>query len=401
MDLRSPYPYWLLRYGTIRSYPSLAQDLKSDIAVIGAGISGALVAWELTRAGFRVITVDRRHAGTGSTAASTALLQYEIDTPLYDLIKLVGEKKAIRSYILCRQAIDDLGKICRTLKASDLFINRPSFQFASFKKDVRKLENEYLCRRNKAKIDVKWLDEKSIREKFGFNRAAGLLSPDGAEVDAYRLTHKLLGDCIEKGSLVFDNTEIKSIRHHKKEIELVSTTNKKIRAKQLIIACGYESQKYIQKKVQNLHATYAIISEPFDNNNFWYKNAMIWETQKPYLYLRTTEENRILIGGKDTTFSSPARRDELLNKKAKELEKSFAKLFPHLLFRTDFKWAGTFASTKDGLPYIGSISPRPRTFFALGYGGNGITFSVIASQLLRDQLTGKKNPDIEIFSFNR
>ena len=176
---------------------------------------------------------------------------------------------------------------------------------------------------------------------------------------------------------------------------------KKIRAKKLVIACGYESQKYIPFKVQELQSTFAIASEPFQEKNFWYRNALIWETQTPYLYLRTTTDKRIIVGGKDIPFTNPNKRDLLIPQKAKSLEESFAKLFPEIEFKTDFKWAGTFASTKDGLPFIGPIRQRPHTYFALGFGGNGITFSVIAAVIIRDMLTGKKNKDADIFKFDR
>ena len=153
--------------------------------------------------------------------------------------------------------------------------------------------------------------------------------------------------------------------------------------------------------MQELDATYAIASEPFSENKFWYKNALIWETATPYLYLRTTSDNRILMGGKDIPFSNPDKRDSLLIQKAKSLEQSFSKLFPGMLFKTDFKWAGTFASTKDGLPYIGSIPQRPNTYFALGFGGNGITFSAVAANIIKDLLMGKKNRDAALFRFDR
>jgi len=97
MDLRSDYPYWLLKDGIIRTYPSLKKNIKTDIVVLGAGITGALVSYKLVEAGKEVVVVDRRHVGMGSTAASTALLQYEIDVPLHELIHKVGEKNAIRS----------------------------------------------------------------------------------------------------------------------------------------------------------------------------------------------------------------------------------------------------------------------------------------------------------------
>ena len=133
MNLHSPLPYSLILHGIINSYPSLSHDVKTDVAIIGAGISGALVAHELCRAGFEVIIADRRHVGHGSTAASTSLLQYEIDVPLYELINAVGKKNAIRSYHLCRKAIYKVEKLCNSFNEPAICNRRPSFQFASFK----------------------------------------------------------------------------------------------------------------------------------------------------------------------------------------------------------------------------------------------------------------------------
>jgi glycine/D-amino acid oxidase-like deaminating enzyme len=400
MDLRSPYPYWLLRHGIINTYPSLQKDVRSDIVIIGAGISGALVAWELTKAGHKVTIVDRRHAGTGSTSASTALLQYEIDTPLYKLIKKVGQEHAIRSYQLCRDAIYDLQKICKKLKDESLLTLKPSLQYASFDSHRKNLEKEYALR-IEAGFEIQWMEQRELKTVFGFNKPAAILSKDGAEADAYRITHLLLKECIDLGAEVYDNTEIEKISHLKNGVELLTSTQCRIKAKKLVIACGYESQKYIPKKVQELQSTFAIVSEPFNTKDCWYKNALIWETKTPYLYLRTTDDKRILVGGKDVEFSDPKYRDQILSRKAKELEKSFAELFPKISFKTDFKWAGVFASTKDGLPYIGSIPQRPNTYFALGFGGNGITFSVIASNMIKEMIEGKKNKDADIFSFSR
>ena len=400
MDLRTPYPYALLRHGIINSYPSLDNNIKADIAIIGAGISGALLADRLLRAGYDVVVADRRHAGTGSTAASTSLLQYEIDTPLYKLIDLVGKKTAVASYKLCRKAIYDLEKICSRLNGPGLFEKKPSFQFASFKKDVDDLQKEYELRRQEG-FDVSLFGQDDVQNKFGFSSPAGLFSSDGAIADAYLLTHRLLSKNISKGLRVYDNTEITHIRYQKRGVELQTADKKKILARKLVIACGYESQKYVPKKIQDNHATFAIASEPFQHKNFWYKNAMIWETARPYLYLRTTSDNRIIAGGRDIPFSNPKQRDRMLSEKAKSIERSIEKLFPEILFKTDFKWAGTFAATRDGLPYIGSIPERPNTYFALGFGGNGITFSVIATQIIHDLLRGIKNQAANMFRFDR
>ncbi|MES1249233.1 MAG: FAD-binding oxidoreductase, partial [Chitinophaga rupis] len=228
-----------------------------------------------------------------------------------------------------------------------------------------------------------------------------LFSRDAAEVKAYSLTHYLLHDCRHKGLRVYDHTEIIKIHEDSKGVELLTADGKRIKARKLIIACGYESEAYLPKKVQTIRSTYAIVSEPFQGNHFWHRNSLIWETADPYLYLRTTPDHRILIGGKDDDFSDPRLRNLALSGKARSLEVAFKKLFPSLDFKTDFKWAGAFASTKDGLPYIGSLPGKPHTYFALGFGGNGITFSMMAAGFITRAINGQKDPDAELFSFSR
>jgi glycine/D-amino acid oxidase-like deaminating enzyme len=117
--------------------------------------------------------------------------------------------------------------------------------------------------------------------------------------------------------------------------------------------------------------------------------------------MRSTKDNRILIGGRDEKYYNPNRRDKLIAKKSKQLVRDFQKLFPSVEFKSEFSWTGTFGSTIDGLPFIGPYSASPRTYYALGFGGNGITFSVIAADMILDMLLGKKNDDAAIFSFDR
>jgi len=277
---------------------------------------------------------------------------------------------------LCRQAIDDVEELCWTLNDPGLFLRKPSFLFASFKNHVAVLRGEF-SHRHRPGLSIQWLEEKGIKKKFGFSKPAGILSQDGAEADVYKITHRILETFTPKRLQVYDNTEIISVSHKKNEVELTAVNNKKVRAKKLIIACDYESQKYIPFKVQDLQSTFAIASEPLEQKNFWYRNALLWETRIPYLYLRTTNDNRVIAGGKDIPFTNPNKRDHMSPQKAKSLEQSFTNLFRQIKFKTDFQWAGTFAATKDGLPFIGVTRQRPHTYFAFGFGGNGITFNAI------------------------
>lgn len=400
MDLHSHLPYWLIKNGIISTFPSLKENEHTDIAIIGAGISGALAAYYLSDCGYKVTVIDRRHAGMGSTAASTALLQYEIDTPLNKLMKLVPEQHAIQAYKLCREAIYTIQEICRNINTTAHFRVRSSLQYASYKKDIAAHKDEFQTRK-KHGFEVDWLEAQDIADKYGFDAPGAILSKDGAEIDTYKLTYGLLNDATGKGVTVYNNTTIEHISSTKKGITLQTTDGHVIKAKHLVMAGGYESLQYVPKKVADIHSTYALVSEPMNTEEFWHKNSLVWETANPYLYFRVTDKNRILVGGKDDTFYNPRLRSSRTKQKARQLVETFTKKLPHIHIAADFSWSGAFAVTKDGLPYIGTIPSMPNTYFALGFGGNGIVFSVIAAAIIRDMIMGKKNTDAGIFSFNR
>jgi glycine/D-amino acid oxidase-like deaminating enzyme len=133
----------------------------------------------------------------------------------------------------------------------------------------------------------------------------------------------------------------------------------------------------------------------------WFRRSLIWETGSPYLYMRTLPDGRIIVGGEDEPFVNPARRDGLITQKTRILVEKFRRLFPDIKMEVAYAWAGTFGGTKDGLPYIGTPREAPHTYFALGYGGNGITYSLIAGEIIRDAFLGRRNRDAAIFRFGR
>lgn len=400
MDLRTHYPFPLLRHGLVHTYPSLKKNARTDVAIIGAGITGALAAWHLQKLGIKCMVFDKRHVATGSTAASTSLIQYEIDVPMHVLAKMVGLENAVRSYERSRKAIYDLKKLSATVGDQDNFKDKCSLQLASYKKDVKELEIEYKLRTEYGfKADL--LSSKEIKKQFQLDAPAALYSHEAAQLDAYSLTHKILYGLDKNECPVYDHTDIVSIQHHKNGIELLTGDGFRIKARKLIIACGYESGKYINKRIEELRSTFVIISEPLNKKELWKENCLIWETADPYLYIRTTEDNRVLVGGRDNGYKNIDGMLDQLPKKSLALKKDFEKLFPHHPIKIDFSWAGTFATTRDGLPYIGGIRNMPDTYFALGYGGNGITFSLIAAEMISSDLSGKKDPDWDLFSFDR
>ena len=156
MDLKSGYPFWLVRDGLLQIYPKLTGDTRCDVVVVGAGITGSLVAHHLVAAGLNTIVIDRRDAGWGSTAASTALLQYELDI-LYDLSEIHGPDRAARAYLACRNAIDKLERLAHEVPGAFGFERKKSLYLASGGRDHEVLRTEFALRRAIG-IEVDWLE---------------------------------------------------------------------------------------------------------------------------------------------------------------------------------------------------------------------------------------------------
>jgi len=198
MDLKSNEPFWLVKNGILESYPSLKNDENCDVLIIGGGITGSLIAHQMIKDGYKTILIDKREVANGSTSATTSMLQYEIDVPLFELTEMIGENGAVASYNACSKSIDDLEKISDEIKSTAGFERKKSLYFASERKDLPWLKKEFEARKS-AGFKVKWLDADEIQEQFGLEKIfGGILSDQGASVDAFILAHELLAFNVEK-----------------------------------------------------------------------------------------------------------------------------------------------------------------------------------------------------------
>ncbi|MBP7376065.1 MAG: FAD-binding oxidoreductase [Pyrinomonadaceae bacterium] len=401
MKLRSNEPFWLVKNGLIGSYPSLDRDLETEILVVGSGITGSLIAHRCVAEGYKTTLIDRREIANGSSSATTSMLQYEIDTRLWELIDMIGELGAVDSYWACFNSIDDLGKISNEIGSTCGFKKKDSLYFAARKKDIPSLRKEFHARQ-KHGFPVSWLEPFEIEEKYALQRTfGGILSRQGGSIDAFCLAHEILQFNQKRGLAIYDKTDLVKKVHTKNGVTLTTEYGNVIKAEKVIYCTGFESVEMIKDKFVDLISTYAIVGEVSEDDHSHLSETLFWNTADPYIYMRTTDDNRVLIGGEDEDFVDAAKRDSLVTEKADKIEKKLKGLLPSIKFRTDFAWAGTFGETKDGLPYIGEHPNYPSAYFVLGYGGNGITFSVIGADMIAANLKGEKYPLDEYFRFRR
>ncbi|WP_293391491.1 FAD-dependent oxidoreductase [Nevskia sp.] len=401
MDLKSGYPFWAVKNGLMKSFPALTADTRCDVLIVGGGITAALIAQSLADDGQSVVVIEQRDIGWGSSAASTALLQYEIDTHMTELASRYGEDNAVLAYRACADAIPQLQELAATVRDVD-FARMHSLYFASSLFHVGRLNAEYELRQRHG-FAVSLLKRGEIREQYGFSSAMAIFSELAGRIDPYRLTYRLLMRLEKRGVSIFDRTRLESFEASTRGVVARTADGITITAGHLVFAAGYASQQYLDTRVARNRSSYAFITDPIDKEALGpLAETMVWESARPYLYMRSTGDGRLLIGGEDDDIDIPLRRDASVDRKAGILRKRVAKLFPNLPLQPTFAWAGTFAETDDGLPFFGPHPQHgPRVQFAMAYGGNGITFSAAGAALITKLIRRESHPLAALFSFDR
>lgn len=400
MDLKTGTLYWPQVSPEPPKHEALQHDVNCDVAVVGGGLSGAMIAHSLNHVGLDVVLIDKREVGAGSTSASTALVLYEIDTPLTDLIRRRGKAAAVRSYECCREAITVLDKLVHQLDDTCQFRRRPSLYLASRRDDLAALKREFDTRKL-CGFAVQFLAPADIKKWFSFTAPGAIWSTEAAEINPLQLAYRLVHAGSKNGMRVFTKTEVVDSTEERECVKVLTANGKTVKCRWLVKASGFEAHEKRVRQVVKLKSSYVMVTRPIQHHYGWHERCLIWETRRPYFYARTTTDSRIMIGGADEDFQDPRKRDRLIAMKSRQLGNKLTQLFPQIPITPQYRWAGTFGETKDGLPYIGRTKPGSKILYALCYGANGTNFAVLASNIIRDMVLQKTNRDAKLFAFDR
>jgi glycine/D-amino acid oxidase-like deaminating enzyme len=366
--------------------------------IVGGGITGSLIAERLTRQGLDVVIIDRELPGRGSTAASTSMLLWEIDRSLSQLTEIYGFERAARAYHASLQAVAGLKSLVHQLGIACELRDKQSLYLAAGNTSKELLREHQL--RERARLPGDFLDHGMLLDAFEIARAGAIVSPGAADADPAQLAHGMLKVAVARGARIFQAEAI-HFDPAARSVGIQLKNGRQIDARSVALATGYVLPAIIHSTIQTMSSSWAIATKP-QPQNIWKGGALIWEDSKDYLYARSTSAGRIIIGGEDSDeVVEPEARDRLIPQKARALTQKLAALWPVADTDIEFRWAGTFDTTSDGLPLIGPVPGAKGIFAAYGYGGNGITFSFLAAQLIGDLIAGSTSPLLDDFALDR
>ena len=129
---------------------------------------------------------------------------------------------------------------------------------------------------------------------------------------------------------------------------------------------------------------------------------LVWEASDPYLYFRMGEDGRLIVGGEDEADPrcprGPGQAEAQMRDHRREAE---AACSPSIEFEIDYSWAGAFGESATGLPSIAPVPDMDHAWAVMGFGGNGITYSVIASQIVGGGGARRSDPDADLYPWVR
>lgn len=377
------------------------QPLTADVLVVGAGITGALMAQRLSASGLRVVIVDRQHPASGSTAASTALLQFELDLPLHELQERLGTEHANRAWQRSALAVQSLARLIREERFHCGYRPRTSLYLSGDLYDGAAMRRE-IAARHSAGLPGELLDRSAIREAYQLDREAAIATAGAAAVNPVKLTSAVLALARSAGAELWCGMEVQSIQEGEDEVraEVVDAHGEShvVEASAAVYCTGYQVPPLVGWSDHDIVSTWSIAATAVPAPPDWVRTHVVWEGSDPYLYMRSLSPTQVIIGGRDEPSAIVFRDRDVLQSKAAELLAQLRGLLPSHQFRLSHAWAGAFGSSSTGLPFIGRLPGYERVFSVHGFGGNGITHSMLAADLVTAELQGRPDPDAALFN---
>ncbi len=117
--------------------------------------------------------------------------------------------------------------------------------------------------------------------------------------------------------------------------------------------------------------------------------------------MRTTPDNRIIIGGMDKDTAYAETRDSKILASKDKLIHEFNKLFPHIQAEPEYYLGAFYGGTHDGLPVIGQYDSYPHCYIIMAYGDNGTVYNGVLAKIVTDQIVHGSSPDMDLYLQNR
>ena len=388
---QSPQSYWMAST-TQTEYPTLNEDIKVDIAIIGGGITGISCAYMLNKEGVKTAVIEADHILQGTTGYTTAKITSQHGLIYSKIRKQMSEEFAQQYANANESAIRMIEKI-----AHDHQIKCDHSPQASY---IYTLQSEYI---DKISDEAKVASSLGIKATFmeeiplPFPIKAAVRFDNQAQFHPRKFLLALAENYINSGGNIFEHSRAVNIEENEGGYVIITNQGKKVTAKKLIIASHYPCLNKAGLYFTRIYEerSYVVAIKAREN----YPGGMyIAAEESGHSFRNQMSKNGelILVGGEKHKTGQ-----------VKDTSKNYEALidFSNENFTVEdipYRWSTQDCMTLDGLPFVGHFTSKtPNMYIATGYGKWGMTNSIASSMILRDLIVRGKSPWQDVYNPSR
>ncbi|WP_413290392.1 FAD-dependent oxidoreductase [Bdellovibrio sp. HCB337] len=391
---QSTHSPWQKLIGPV--FPRLNSDIKTDVCVIGSGISGLTTAYLLLQKGFQVAVIDKESFGNCETGFSTAHITSALDDRFAQLRRWHGDDGLRLAYESHHEAIKLIERIVRDEHIECEFEKVDGYLFQGEPNSTGPLDVELEAIHAAGFTDVKLLDRAPV--SF-FESGPCLQFPNQAQFHPLKYLQGLLRVIRRSGGEVYQQTKAVEVKGG--PLAFVKTEQGfKISCRHIVVATNVPINDLVTMHTKEAAYRTYVIGMKVPQGEV--TPALFWDTEDPYHYVRIErvpgqDYDLLIVGGEDHRVGQNDNPQRLyLN-----LE-DWTRLRLGLTGEIVYRWSGQIIEPIDGLAYIGrNPGDEDNVYIASGDSGNGITHGSVAGMILSDLIAGQVNPWASLYDPRR
>lgn len=382
-------------------YPALTSTVNTEVAVVGGGIYGLSIAYQLVKAGKKVVVVDNKEVGSGQTGKTTAHVMMWNDDYYMEIESKFGKDKTRQVAMSHVAAADFIEQVIKNEKIDCEWERVDGYLFPhDGKRLTRRTLDEELEAAQRAGMPGVEIVTLPGDSSVG-NIQDALKFPGCADFHPLKYLNGLAEAVVRHGGKIYENTHVSKLHND----SLETPDGLRINASEAIVLASHSPihQNLAIHSRQEPDRTYVVGLEVPEGS---VAKAQYWSTAEPYHYIRTTKydgKEVLIVGGGDHHVG---QRPDKYEDPYGSLESYARQLFPQAGKRV-LQWTGMVYEPIDFVGFIGEdpfssfLTGKVKHYIATGDSGQGMTGSAIAAMILGDLILGRPNAFAEVYSPQR
>ena len=366
-------------------FEPLRGELRADVAVVGAGITGITAALLLAQRGKSVVVLERDVVGGGETGNTTAHITVAVDYRYHFIRRKYSAAEARAMADASSASMAKIAELVEQYSIDCHFRRVPAYLYTEKRKYVSELKSEAAAARE-AGLDAQWTTDVPLP----FETRGAVLWPDQAQFHPGEYLAGLTKQAVAAGVRIFERTPVTEIKHGGPCI--VRTDQGAVTADAVFQATNVPVVGFTLVHTKGApYRTYAMAWRVEGEH----PDGLFWDTADPYHYTRwqeTADGTFLIVGGEDHRVGEE-----------EDTEGAFARLeeYARTYFGVgtpDYRWSGQVIEPHGGLPLFGGSH---NVFISTGYAGQGMTMGTLGAMIVTDLITGVENGWADVFRYDR